>query len=173
MRINEPPIPDLSAEISRKDIGTQQARREGSSPSHRLMVFLCHSSADKPAVRTLYEKLVTQSIDTWLDEENLLPGEDWQREIPRAVKNADVVIVCLSKQSVNKQGYLQKEIRFALDAADEKPEGTIFLIPARLEECVVPERLEKWQWVNLYEENGFERLMRALKKRSAAIGIDK
>lgn len=51
--------------------------------------------------------------------------------------------------------------------ADEQPEGTIFLIPLKLEECEVPERLSEWQWVNLFEERGFERLMRALRTRQS------
>ncbi|MGW8181609.1 MAG: TIR domain-containing protein, partial [bacterium] len=100
----------------------------------------------------------------------LLPGQDWHLEIPKAVQEADVVVICLSKKSITKEGYVQKEIKFALDIAEEKPEGTIFLIPARLEECTVPERLSRWQWVDLYEENGFIRLLRSLKLRADAVG---
>jgi hypothetical protein len=57
---------------------------------------------------------------------------------------------------------VQREIKYALDIADEKPEGTIFLIPARLENCRVPDRLSGKQWVNLFEEKGFERLIKSL-----------
>jgi hypothetical protein len=45
---------------------------------------------------------------------------------------------------------------------DEKPEGSIFLIPARLEECSLPDRLSGRQWVDLFQENGFERLLKSL-----------
>jgi formylglycine-generating enzyme required for sulfatase activity len=58
-----------------------------------------------------------------------------------------------------------------LDVADEQPEGAIFLIPARLEQCEVPDRLSRWQWVNLYEAKGYERLMRALRTGAEALGI--
>lgn len=138
--------------------------------SHLLKVFLCQASGDKPSVRELYKHLVAKGVDAWLDQEKLLPGQDWRLEIPRAVKEADVVVVCLSKKSITKEGYVQKEIKFALDIAEEKPEGTIFLIPARLEECTVPERLSRWQWVDLHEENGFIRLLRSLKLRADAVG---
>jgi outer membrane protein assembly factor BamD (BamD/ComL family) len=131
-----------------------------------LKVFLCHASGDKPAVRALYQRLAAEGVDAWLDQEKLLPGQDWQVEIPRAVHDADVVVICLSKNSVTKEGYVQKEIKFALDLADEKPEGTIFLIPARLEDCAVPERLARWQWVDLFEENGYSRLLRSLRLRA-------
>jgi len=136
-----------------------------------LRVFLCHSSGDKPAVRELYQRLCAEGIDAWLDEEKLLPGQNWQLEIPKAVRASDVVLVCLSRNSINKAGYIQKEIKFALDVADEQPEGAIFLIPAKLEECDVPDRLSQWQWVNLYEAKGYERLMRALHARADALRI--
>ena len=135
-------------------------------PKRPLKVFLCHASGDKPPVRELYKRLVSEGVDAWLDQEKLLPGQDWRMEIPRAVREADVVVICLSNKSITKEGYIQKEIKFALDSAEEKPEGTIFLIPARLEECAVPERLSRWQWVDLYEENGFIKLLRSLKLRA-------
>ena len=136
-----------------------------------LRVFLCHSSNDKPAVRDLYRRLLRNDIDPWLDEEKLLPGQDWQREIPNAVRNCDVVIVCLSHGSISKKGYIQKEIKYALDVADEQPEGAIFIIPLKLEDCDTPERLCRWQWVNLFEEKGYQRLMLALRARAKMLDI--
>ena len=135
-----------------------------------LKVFLCHASGDKPQVRALYKSLIAEGVDAWLDQEKLLPGQNWRVEIPRAVKEADVVVICLSNNSITKEGYIQKEIKFALDIADEKPEGSIFLIPARLEECVVPEKLSVWHWVDLYESNGFVKLLRSLKLRADRVG---
>jgi formylglycine-generating enzyme required for sulfatase activity len=135
-----------------------------------LRVFLCHASGDKPAVRELYQRLCAEGIDAWLDEEKLLPGQDWELEIPKAVRDSHVVIVCLSPSSITKAGYVQKEIKVALDEADKQPEGAIFLIPARLEECQVPDRLSRWHWVNLFEERGYDRLMRALRARAADLG---
>ena len=134
-----------------------------------LRIFLCHSSGDKPAVRNLYQRLSGEGYDPWLDEEDLLPGQEWELEIAKAVKTSDVVIVCLSHKAINKSGYVQKEIEFALDKAEEQPEGTIFLIPLKLEECDVPERLQRWQWVNLFEEKGHERLMSSLRLRAETI----
>jgi excisionase family DNA binding protein len=130
-----------------------------------LRVFLCHSSGDKTEVRKLYRRLVEDGADPWLDEAKLLPGQDWHYEIARAVRSSNVVIVCLSHSAITKEGFVQKEIRYALDAADEKPEGTIFVIPLRLEECEVPDRLRRWQWVDLFGAGGYESLVRALRNR--------
>jgi len=120
---------------------------------HMLQIFLCHASADKPIVRELYRRLKIEKFgDIWLDEENLLPGQDWKIEIEKAVESADVVIVCLSDNSVTKEGFIQKELRIVLDIADEKPEETIFVIPLRLNECEVPRRLKNWQYVDYFPE---------------------
>jgi two-component SAPR family response regulator len=137
--------------------------------NRKLKVFLCHSKDDKPRVRELYRRLVANGFDAWLDEEKLLPGQDWRIEIPKAIKVADAVIVCLSQNSVSKEGYIQKEIKFALDIADEKPEDTIYIIPAKLEECSVPERLSRWQWVELFRESGYTRLLNALDRRASDV----
>ena len=146
--------------------------RETSLESSRpLRVFLCHASGDKPAVRKLYDRLVTNGVDAWLDEKKLIPGQQWQIEIPKAVVNSDIVIVCLSSQSITKEGFVQKEIRLALDSADEKPDETIFIIPARLEDCNVPERIKRYHWVDLFSDDGYGRLLQALQIRAKSLGI--
>ena len=144
-----------------------------SSNSHirKLSVFLCHSSNDKEMVRTIYYRLINDGIDPWLDEEKILPGQDWQQEINKAVKTTDVVIVCLSGNSISKRGFVQKEIKYALDIAEEQPDGTIFLIPLKLEECDVPERLQRWQWVNYFDVRGYNRLKLALEERADTLGV--
>jgi formylglycine-generating enzyme required for sulfatase activity len=136
-----------------------------------LRVFLCHSSNDKPAVRELYKKLTASGIDAWLDEKKLLPGQKWRIEIPKAVREADAVIVCLSENSVTKEGYVQKEILFALDIAQEKPENTIYLIPVKIEECNIPDRLSDWQWVGLFETQGLDFLFKSLKLRADSLNL--
>jgi tetratricopeptide (TPR) repeat protein len=134
-----------------------------------LKVFLCHASTDKAAVRELYQRLTQDGADAWLDKEKLLPGQDWEYEIRKAVRESDVVVVCLSKQ-FNQAGFRQKEVKWALDTAMEKPEGEIFIIPARLEECDTLESLKKWHWVDLFEEDGYRKLTQALDLRSSRIG---
>jgi hypothetical protein len=138
----------------------------------KLNAFLCHASDDKPRVRKLYEQLRNDNVDPWLDEENLLGGQDWREEIPKAVRSADVVIVCLSQNSVSKEGYIQKEIGYALDKAEEKPEGTIYIIPLRLEKCKVPNRLSRWHWLNLYDRRGYPKLIKTLAARAEDLGLD-
>lgn len=147
--------------------GWNQFLRELDEPSATtdvpVQVFLCHSSSDKEDIRKLYHRLKGDGIDPWLDEEDLLPGQDWDWAIRRSIRHADAVAVCLSQTSTTKTGYVQKEIKFALDVADEQPEGTIFVIPVRLEECSVPSRLGHLHRVDLFDDHGYKRLVHALK----------
>jgi len=140
-----------------------------------LRVFLCHSSQDKPAVRELYQKLRAESwIQPWLDEEELYPGQDWNMEIEKAVEAADAIIVCLTRGSITKEGYVQRELRIVLDFADYKPEGTLYIIPARLEACEPPRRLRAWQYADYFEgqrERALERLLVSLKRRADSLEL--
>jgi formylglycine-generating enzyme required for sulfatase activity len=142
--------------------------------SRKLRVFLCHATQDKPAVRELYQKFAAEPwIDPWLDDENLLPGQDFDLEIYKALRDSDAIIICLSKVSVAKEGYLNKEIRHALDAADEKPEGAIFVIPVRLDDCIPSfERLKKYQWLDYFTPSAHERLIKSLRLRAEVLKIE-
>lgn len=140
--------------------------------AHRpmLRVFLCHSKHDKPTVRKLYERLRDEEgIKPWLDETDLLAGQNWEMEITKEVRNSHCVLVCLSKKAIGADGFVHKEIKFALDVNDRKPEGTIYLIPVKFEECEVPERISQFHWVDLFEPSGYANLMRSLRQRANGI----
>ena len=144
--------------------------------SRPLRVFLCHSSDDKPTVRELYHRLDSEGwIDAWLDEKKLYPGQDWNYEIEQAVEEADVILVCLTKNSVTKEGYIQRELRIVLDYADYKPEGTIYIIPVRLEECEPPKRIRRWQYADYFPESqqtiAYQRLLESLRFCATRLGI--
>jgi len=116
---------------------------------HRI--FLCHASEDKPQVREVYQRLKSEGFQPWLDEEDLLPGQEWDREIRLALKESDFILIFFSQNSVVKRGYVQREMKLALDVWEEIPEGTIFAIPIRLDDCEIPEQFRKFQWVNLFD----------------------
>jgi ribosomal protein L7/L12 len=144
--------------------------------SRQLRVFLCHSSQDKPVVRELYQRLLAEEwIDPWFDEEKLLPGQDWNYEIEKALDVSDAVIVTLTKGSVSKEGYVQRELRFVLDIALEKPEGAVFILPVRLEECEPPRRLRSYQYADYFpaerRERAYQRLRMSLELRASVLGI--
>jgi Tfp pilus assembly protein PilF len=142
------------------------------SPSSQrpLKVFLCYSSGDKAKVRELYRRLNEDGFQPWMDEKELIPGHEFRSRIEDTVRTSDAVVVCISAESVAKESFVNREIRIALDVAEEKPEGTIFVIPARLEAVEIPRSLRKFEWADLFAEGGYERLVEALKVRASTIG---
>ena len=135
-----------------------------------IQIFLAHASEDKPAVLALYNRLKQAGYKPWLDKKDLIPGQIWRDEIPKAIKASQIFLACLSGKSANKQGYIQRELRIALDTFGEMLPGTIFFIPMRLEECEIPDLRMSEVGLNLrdihrldyWEEDGFEQLERAI-----------
>ena len=70
----------------------------------------------------------------------------------------------MSRNSVNKEGEFQREIKRALDTCEKMPEGRIYLIPVRLDDTQPPERMSAYQWVDLFEKDGWSKLEAAIRK---------
>jgi hypothetical protein len=130
----------------------------------RKHVFLIYAHSDKRAVRKLYHRLNRNHINAWLDDMELLPGQKWQHKIRQAILGSEVVIVCLSRQFNKQGGYRHEEVKIALGKASSMPEDEVFLIPVRLEKCDLPEPVRQWQCVDLFEADGFNKLLSALKE---------
>ena len=137
-----------------------------SQSKNPLKVFLCHSHTDRDIVHTLYSRLKKDGVEAWLDKEKLLPGQDWEYEIHKAIIKSHVVIVCLSQHFNKQQGYRHEELKIALEKANSLPDGEIFIIPARLEKCDMPDSLRHLHRVDLFETDGYKKLMRALNQHT-------
>lgn len=159
--------------------GLRRARRTGGDPvildpllpirvpsGEGLIVFLCHCSEDKAVVREIDRMLKADGFRPWFDEADIPPAAEWDDEIQRALRMSDAVVVCLSKTFSRKEGYVQKELRAAMELALEKLDGAKFLIPVRLEECDVLPGLKKYQYIDWFQPEGHEKLMLALRERA-------
>lgn len=114
-------------------------------------VFISYAREDSDVAARLYMALRDAGFDVWFDLESLRPGERWKRIIAEAIKKSNAVIALLSTRSVGKRGYVQKEIRHALEVVDQMPDSEIFLIPARLDDCQPGhEALYELQWIDLF-----------------------
>jgi len=143
----------------------------------KLIPFLCYSKENSTGVREFRERLKAETwIDPWFDEEDILPGEKWEGSVSEAVHNSHAVIIFLSSFAVRTEGFFHVELKLALDAAAEKPDGTIFIIPIRLDACDVPDRLQPYQYVDYFgdaehKDRVYTSLIKALKVRAKDLGI--
>lgn len=122
-------------------------------PNGRVRVFLAYANEDRAQVRKLYDALQKAGFEPWMDEEKLLPGQNWPRAIQRAIEVADFFLICFSRRSVAKRGFFQAELRYALDVATRVPLEEIFLVPVRLCDCEVPLQIaRRTQYIDLFPD---------------------
>jgi hypothetical protein len=142
---------------------TSKTATRGLLSSVAAKIFLAYARQDLSLIRPIYSLLKDAGYQPWLDVEALLPGQDWLLEIEKAIKDSNIFLVFLSSHSVNKKGYVQKEIKLAFDKAQTLRPEEVFLIPVRLEPVEPPEWLNLYQWIDYFAEGGPERLMLAIK----------
>ena len=103
-------------------------------------IFLSYDREDISIAKQLYNDLKRYGLDVWLDTESLLPGDKWKDKIQDAIENSNYFIALLSTRSVNKKGFVQKELKTALEVLDLFPSSKTFLLPVKIDDCKVCER---------------------------------
>jgi hypothetical protein len=128
-------------------------------------IFISYAREDEASARRLYEELKRAGAQPWLDKENLLPGQEWEATIEMEIEKCDYFIALFSSASISKRGYVQKELRRALDVLDTIPPNQVFVIPVRINACEpLHLKLRKLSWVDLFPswETGVKRIQLAL-----------
>ena len=134
---------------------------------NRWTVFLCYAKEDRESALRLKNALVRRGIkNVWFDEHALRGGQEpWPDTTIAAIRASRYFVALLSSRSVTKKGFVQKEIREALDRLDRHPPGTIYLVPVRLDPCQPSHpRLNEIQWIDLFPSwrRGLNRLMQSI-----------
>jgi hypothetical protein len=136
--------------------------------SGKAQVFIAYAKEDRAEARKLYRALKSRGLEPWIDEQKLLPGQNWPRAIERAIELADYVVVCFSRRSAGKRGFFHAELRYALDVAACVPLDEIFLLPLRLSDCEIPEQIARTtQYIDMFPdwEIGINALVNVMTKR--------
>ncbi len=129
-------------------------------------VFLSYAHEDLAAAKMLYNDLINSSVSAWMASESIIPGQNWPREIKRSIRSSDYFLAIISKNSINKKGFVERELAEALDLLDEFPKQDIFIIQVRLDESKpTNEKLYSLQWVDMFPswEDGLARILSAIK----------
>jgi hypothetical protein len=127
-----------------------------------LRIFISYASEDVALAATVAEVLESHGHDVWFDRRRLIPGQDWDLEIREAIRRTEAVIVLISPRSVSKIGYVQKEMRSALDAAEQRPDGRVFILPLTTEGVQLPDRLRRLQYVDVDTDDWSRQVERSL-----------
>ena|ERR1041385_3958635 len=106
-----------------------------------MIVFISYAKEDSEKVSRIHADLKASGYQPWMDVHDIAPGQDWKFALQRAISTCDAAIICLSTKSVSKTGYVQVEVKEFLEQRKRRPEGSIYLIPVRLEPCQIPSEL--------------------------------
>lgn len=135
-----------------------------------IKIFLAYSKEDEALVLDLYKKLQEKGYKPWMYEQNLVGGQDYEKERRKAISESDLFIACLSSKNVQQSGQFQKDFKLGLVEHAEKPPGNIFFIPLKLDNCEIPDlqiedfglKLKALWPVDYWKPNGFKDLDKAI-----------
>jgi cellulose biosynthesis protein BcsQ len=141
--------------------GDSAARIE-TSPRLGPRVYLSYAREDRKRVEEIYRKLSQAGFTPWMDTMDLLPGEQWESSINKAIERSDFFLLCLSPYSAARSH--RTEVQMALDLWNRRFQKGLWLIPVRLEETDVPEEMREVLWLDLFGEGGWESLVQTLRE---------
>jgi hypothetical protein len=158
---NEAPVnnskpPDLNIRVS------QDINATNGGPERLKPIFISYAHEDKDAVYEIVDNLKKDGYEYFLDKNDILPGDLWKDKIEDAIENAQNVLLFLSNKSISKTGYVQHEVRFALEQSELRPSGKRYVIPILLEPCEPPRDLREYQWLSYWEAGAYEKLKASL-----------
>lgn len=129
-------------------------------------VFISYAEEDQDIAVKLYNDLRHSGVELWLDRKDLSPGQNWKVEIKKAIEKSSYFLALISTKSIDKKGFTQKELKFALDIVDEMPSSDIFIIPVRIDDCrPIYGKLQDLHWVDLFPsyDEGLKKILKVLK----------
>lgn len=137
--------------------------------NEEIKVFISYAREDYDTAKRLYDDLKAAGISPWMDKENLFTGENWKVIINKAIQDSCFFLALLSSHSLTKRGYVQKELKAALDILNEFSDEDIFILPVRIDECKPQdEKLKYIQWADIFSsyENAINDILRSIYKKS-------
>ena len=100
-----------------------------------MAIFISYSHKDKQFVGKLAAHLVKHKARVWVDRWELKVGDSIVQRVQSAIKEADALLVVLSKASVESE-WCNKEITAGL--VRELEEKRVVILPVLLEDCEIP-----------------------------------
>ncbi len=127
-------------------------------------IFISHASVDLEFCQKLADSLAEVGVETFLDKEDIRPGEDWGESIQRGLDSCELMLLVVSPRAM-KSRIVRLEWKYFFDR-----ERTI--IPILWKEADLPFELNPLQRIDFSEQNydaAFKALHSELVKRKIPI----
>ncbi len=153
--------PNFNWDASLQENNTKPHKK---SADQKMKIVLCCGEGDEAPTRKLYYRLISDGFQPWMNTESLVGGENLELNFLRQIEECNAILFCVSKESIQKEGFLNKAMHFAYERAKEFPEGKIYIVPVKLNECKLPYTLKNFVSINLFEEKGYEYILRTFSR---------
>lgn len=147
-------LPDLEAAAT-----TLKPQPTSPTQTYSHDIFISYASEDECIARSVVNYLKAAGYSTWFDKDNLFGGEEWAPAISKAIRGSSMVMLLFSTRSVQKRGFVQRELKLALEEASNIPPNQVYIMPVRLDDCERPDPIERYHVLDLHESDGPEKLI--------------
>lgn len=124
-----------------------------------LPLFFSYSHADADRVTKFAATLRLAGFPTWIDQDQLLPGQNWFEKVGRAIDNARLALVFLSREAVSRPGAFLMETQEMLADRNRQLKESIKVFVVKLEEVETPNHLRQYVSFLAYQEDGYTALL--------------
>lgn len=144
---------------------TREKHERHRSLANERIVFISHSSKDKPFIRRLTSDLTKADIKVWLDEQNIMVGDSISERISQALAKSDFFIIAVSKHSGGSD-WVQRELNSSIMA--ELSRRAIHILPIKLDDTAMPTLLADKMYADFSTsyDTGLRHLVDAIKAKS-------
>jgi uncharacterized protein (TIGR02145 family) len=135
----------------------------------RTRIFVCCAPADKVRAEETCKRLDSAGLDL----EIIGLSNRGEGEVENAIASARFVLVFFSNRSAPDEEALNRRLDMALQSARQIPRGRVFIIPVRLDQCDVPERVDHLQLIDLFKEGEFQKVVEVIREELALFTDDR
>ena len=155
----------LSIEMTLEDFideGVKHKEERHKEAKSERVVFLSHSSKDKPFVRQLAADLSEENILVWLDEQQINVGDSISDKVSQGLAESDYFIIALSDNSVHSE-WVKRELNSALISEIESKK--VKILPIKLSDCEFPTLINDKKYADFTKsyKTGLNELIKAIK----------
>jgi hypothetical protein len=105
-------------------------------------IFISYASEDAAIARTITERLKSQKLDVWLDEERLRGGERFGETIFRYIDESTLFLPVISRRSASAPGvrFFRGEWTHAIDQIARRLPNLPFIMPIRVDDTPIDDQ---------------------------------